>query len=99
MRHFKNAGNQLFGIADGDDVPEGLIEISKFDADVIGKKYFELKRDEEISKLDYVRQRVTEYPEIGQFLDAWVKGDEVALSEYREKCLTVKAKYPKPEGF
>jgi len=39
------------------------------------------------------------YPEIGEFLDAWVKKDEVALEEYRKKCLAVKAQFPKPEGF
>ena len=39
------------------------------------------------------------YPELGEFVDAWVKNDQEALEEYRQKCLDVKAKYPKPEGF
>lgn len=41
-------------------------------------------------------QRIREYPPISDFADAWVKQDEVALEEYRQACLAVKAKYPKP---
>ena len=37
------------------------------------------------------------YPPIEDFVDAWVKQDEAALEEYRQKCLDVKAAYPKPE--
>jgi len=36
------------------------------------------------------------YPPIEDFADAWVKQDEDALEEYRQKCLAVKAAYPKP---
>ena len=46
--------------------------------------------------LDIVKNRKTEYPPMEDFLDAWVKEDEVALEEYSQKCLAVKAKYPKP---
>jgi hypothetical protein len=42
-------------------------------------------------------QRIREYPPITDFADAWVKQDEDALEEYRQACLAVKAKYPKPE--
>lgn len=37
------------------------------------------------------------YPPIEDFADAWVKQDEAALEEYRQKCLDVKATYPKPD--
>ena len=47
----------------------------------------------------YVIQRSKEYPSLTQFADAWVKQDEAALEQYRQACLAVKAKYPKPEGF
>jgi hypothetical protein len=99
MKHYKDANNKLFGIADGQPVPAGLTEITKIEAERIGKQNYEKQREEEISKLDYVRQRLTAYPEIGEFLDAWVKGEENSLEEYRQKCLSVKTKYPKPEGF
>lgn len=42
-------------------------------------------------------KRINEYPDYRDFLDAWVKNDEKALEEYRQKCLNVKLKYPKPE--
>jgi hypothetical protein len=48
---------------------------------------------------DYYRKRIHSYPELGEFVDAWVKNDQAALEEYRQKCLAVKAKYPKPQGF
>lgn len=48
-------------------------------------------------KEQYKVKRMHEYPSSVEFLDAWVKNDEVALESYRQKCLAVKAKYPKPE--
>lgn len=99
MKHYKDSNNNLFGIEEGQPIPEGLIEISKVEADRIGKQNFEKLRAEEIAKMDYVRQRLTAYPELGEFVDAWVKNDEAALEEYRQKCLAVKAQFPKPAGF
>jgi hypothetical protein len=99
MKHYKDANNNLFGIEEGQPVPVELTEITKVEADRIGKLNYEKVREEEISKLDYVRQRINNYPELGEFVDAWVKNDQAALEEYRQKCLDVKAKYPKPDGF
>jgi len=45
---------------------------------------------------EYQRLRAPEYPPIEDFADAWVKNDETALENYRQMCLAVKAKYPKP---
>jgi hypothetical protein len=42
-------------------------------------------------------KRRNEYPDHKDFLDAWVKNDQEALEEYRQQCLNVKLKYPKPE--
>jgi hypothetical protein len=99
MKHYKDVDNKLFGIEEGQPIPAGLTEITKAQAEQIGKQNYEKLREAEIASMDYVRQRVTAYPELGQFVDAWVKGDEAALEEYRQACLAVKAKYPKPEGF
>lgn len=99
MKHYKNSDNKLFGIEEGQPVPEGLVEISKVEAERIGKENYEKARAEEIAQMDYVRQRLTAYPELGEFVDAWVKNDQAALEEYRQKCLAVKAQFPKPEGF
>ena len=35
------------------------------------------------------------YKDVSEEVDAWVKHDELALKAYRQKCLDVKAKYPK----
>jgi hypothetical protein len=99
MKHYKDSNNKLFGFEDNQDVPAGLVEITKLEAEVIGKQNFEAQKEIAIASMDYVRQRLTAYPELGQFVDAWVKNDEAALEEYRQACLAVKAKYPKPEGF
>ena len=99
MKHYKDADNKLFGIADGQPVPAGLTEITKVEADRIGKLNYEKFREEELAQMDYVRQRINNYPELGEFVDAWVKNDQAALEEYRQKCLAIKAKYPKPQGF
>jgi hypothetical protein len=99
MKHYKDENNKLFGIADGQPVPAGLTEISLAEAQRIGKENYEKSREAEIAQMDYVRQRLTAYPELGEFVDAWVKNDQVALEEYRQRCLAVKAQFPKPQGF
>lgn len=99
MKHYKDSNNNLFGIENGQPIPEGLVEISKVEADRIGKENYEKARAEEIANMDYVRQRLTAYPEVGEFVDAWVKNDQAAMEEYRQKCLAVKAQFPKPDGF
>jgi hypothetical protein len=99
MKHYKDANNNLFGIEEGQSVPAGLTEITKAEAERIGKINYEKFREEELAQMDYVRQRINNYPELGEFVDAWVKNDQAALEEYRQKCLAVKSKYPKPPGF
>lgn len=46
----------------------------------------------------YQLRRKVEYPDVTDFLDAIVKGDEVQKQAYIDACLAVKAKYPKPSG-
>lgn len=99
MKHYKDINNKLYGFEEGQVIPADLIEISKVEADRIGKENYEKQRAEEIAQMDYVRQRLTAYPELGEFVDAWVKNDQAALEEYRQKCLAVKAQFPKPAGF
>lgn len=57
----------------------------------------EIDWSEKQKKLEYKNNRKRAYPPIEDFVDAWVKNDDVALEEYRVKCLDVKDKYPKPE--
>lgn len=51
----------------------------------------------EIAATEYQRLRAREYPPITDYLDAVVKGDQAQIDKYIQDCLTVKARYPKPE--
>jgi hypothetical protein len=99
MKYYKDTSNKIHGFDTTQTAPSGLVEITKLEAEVIGKQNFEAAREVEIASMDYVRQRLTAYPELGQFVDAWVKNDTAALEEYRTACLAVKARFPKPSGF
>lgn len=46
---------------------------------------------------EYQRLRAPEYPDFKEYLDGLVKGDQAQMQAYIDKCLAVKAKYPKPE--
>lgn len=63
----------------------------------IGTIIKEYTYDEMVASIGglYVAQRQAEYPPITDYLDAVVKNDDTALQEYIDKCLAVKAKYPK----
>jgi len=95
MKHYKDADGKVYGFAaDGSQdhlMPDGLTEITITDAASNARDIAAAEFDKE----DYYRKRIYSYPEIGEFLDAWVKNDQTALEEYRQKCLAVKAKYPK----
>jgi hypothetical protein len=43
----------------------------------------------------YIAKRQAAYPPSTDYLDAVVKGDQVAIDKYVADCLAVKAKYPK----
>ena len=45
---------------------------------------------------NYQQDRQAEYPKIEDFVDAFVKGDDTGIAEYRDKCFRIKYKYPKP---
>ena len=99
MKHYKDAQGNVFAYAkDGSQdhlIKSGLTQINSSEIDSLIKT----KQQAEFDNNDYYRKRLYSYPELGEFVDAWVKNDQVALEEYRQKCLAVKAKYPKPEGF
>lgn len=44
---------------------------------------------------EYQRKRAAEYPDFKEYLDGIVKGDPQQVQAYIDKCLAVKAKYPK----
>ena len=52
----------------------------------------------EVEELDYAGKRIQEYPNIFEYIDGVVKGDEEQVAAYIAACQAVKLKYPKPEG-
>jgi hypothetical protein len=49
----------------------------------------------EVDANAYKEKRRAEYPNITDYLDAIVKGDDTQKQAYIDACLAVKAKYPK----
>ena len=43
----------------------------------------------------YIAKRAAEYPNVTEYLDGVVKGDQAQIDKYIADCLAVKAKYPK----
>ena len=50
----------------------------------------------EYDALEYQRLRAPEYPDMSDYLDGIVKGDQDQVDAYIAACLAVKEKYPKP---
>jgi hypothetical protein len=99
MKHYKDAqGNVYAYAANGSQdhlIKPGLTQIQTNEVQAL----VTTKQQAEFNQQDYYRKRLYSYPELGEFVDAWVKNDQAALEEYRRKCLEVKAKFPKPPGF
>lgn len=91
MPNYKDSGNQIHFI-DSDDhahlLPAGCVEISDAEADHI--------RAASIVQPTYQELRAAEYPPVTDYMDAMVKGDASQQQAYIDKCLAIKAKYPKP---
>lgn len=45
----------------------------------------------------YIDLRTAEYPDMREYLDGIVKGDQEQIQRYIDACLAVKNKYPKPQ--
>ena len=43
----------------------------------------------------YIAKRAAEYPNVTEYLDGIVKGDQAQIDKYIADCLAVKAKYKK----
>jgi hypothetical protein len=43
----------------------------------------------------YIAKRASEYPNVTEYLDGIVKGDQAQIDKYIADCLATKAKYPK----
>jgi hypothetical protein len=43
----------------------------------------------------YIAKRASEYPNVTEYLDGIVKGDQTQIQAYIDACLAVKARFPK----
>lgn len=71
-------------------------DIEKPSLEILEKEVNRLQA--EYAATEYQRLRAAEYPDYMEFLDAFVKGDMQQLREYRQACMNIKLKYPKPNN-
>ena len=91
--YFKNEKNIIYAYDETQTPLEGLIPITEEEKDEIHK----LEQQRLFDSLSYSDKRRSEYPPIEDYVDGVVKGDQFQIDSYIQKCLDVKAKYPKPE--
>lgn len=94
MKHYKDAQGNVFGYA-ADGSQDHLIKDKVLISEAEAAQLIKQKAESLFQARSYVEKRASEYPPMTDFVDAWVKNDQVALEEYRRKCLAVKTKYPK----
>ena len=89
----------------GNIVSEEVPAVYSEEVSAVIKKHVKLKAEYtiEVTDISYehelqkcIQNRVAEYPDVGQFLNAFFDLGEAGLQELRNKRLEVKAKYPKP---
>lgn len=92
MRYFKNTNNKIYAYDATQTPAPGLVEITDEEKDLILRQT-ELDAFEALS---YAEKRQTEYPSIIDYIDGIVKNDQAQIQAYMDRCLAIKAKYPKP---
>ena len=73
---------------DGNDIIEARL-VNIYESIDVSEQMAEWKLD------NYELLREPLYPKQSEYLDAMVKSDELAIQQYKDKCLAVKLKYPK----
>jgi hypothetical protein len=94
---YKDADNNIYSYpADGSQnhLVGNKIAVSQEQANAIIAAKFEPQRQEILSKMSYSDKRLSEYPPIGDQLDAIWKGGDAAEA-MRLQVQAVKDKYPK----
>jgi len=84
-----NGVEHTFNCVIANDTIEDLDEIVQWNIDNLNAPFV-------IPQPTYGDKRRGEYPPIEDYLDGVVKGDQAQIDEYIQKCLEIKAKYPKP---
>jgi hypothetical protein len=95
MKYYKNPNNEIYAYeSDGSQdhvIPKEYIAVT--DSEVAG--IHAAQAQAAADALTYAQKRRAEYPPATDYLDAVVKGDQVAIAAYIAACQAVKAKYPK----
>lgn len=86
--HFKSPDNSLHFINPAFEhlLPDGSVQITDEEAAAMRPVHVPT----------YAELRAAEYPPMTDLIDGLVKGDQTQIDTYRQACLAVKAKYPKP---
>lgn len=56
-----------------------------------------IKLKEDFKSIEYRQLRKNEYPDIFEYIDGIVKGDQSQINNYISMCRDIKKKYPKPK--
>lgn len=91
MTHYKDENNVIYAYDETQTPKEGLIKITDEEAVLIRQQTIDVF----LNSLNYAEKRQAEYPPMAEYIDGIVKGDDAQVQEYINKCLAVKAKYPK----
>lgn len=89
MHHFKDPSGKphaLESLAYAHLLPVGSIQISPAEAAALVPQ----------TQPTYAELRRAEYPPLIDLIDGMVKDDAAQVQAYKDACLAVKAKYPKP---
>lgn len=84
-----NGVEHTFNCVIANDTKQDLDEIVQWNIDNLNTPFI-------LPQPTYADKRRGEYPPITDYLDGVVKGDQAQIDEYIQKCLEIKAKYPKP---
>jgi hypothetical protein len=90
MKHYKDINGKFYGYSEGQVVPEGMVEVTLEEV----KSGVTAKLQAEFEALPYNDKRITEYPSIGDQLDALFHAG-VFPAEMAAQIQAVKDKYPK----
>ena len=72
-----------------------IYDDNAFDADGNPVTYDETAVQAYIDAHAYIAKRQAEYPNVIDYIDGVVKGDQAQINKYIADCQAVKAKYPK----
>lgn len=95
MPHYKDGFNRVYWLDSESEehfLPVGCVRITDAEADTLREAILKAEFD----ALSYAQKRTMEYPDLREYLDGIVKGDQAQIDKYIADCLAVKAKYPKP---